>query len=184
MDGIDFKRAWSLEAQEDTVLHVISRLYERGRLAVAAAPSPSAKVLVCVGEKPEAMSAGFVLQQMVQRNLQSVTCLVRQPQHVAATASFAVIILSSGVLEDTLFAENLLEIRPLADTKRNRASLDRTLVLTSFLTRKAYISIVSVNDGSFEFPPMEFYAQVASSKDKVKTTRKTVVDNVRARIFF
>ncbi len=107
------------------MLHVISKIFERGGMAVDAAPPPSsAKVLVCAGERPEAMSAGFVLQQMVQRNLQTVTCLVRQPHHVAATASFAVIVLSSGVLEDAFFAETLLAIRRLARQSKIHSSLE------------------------------------------------------------
>lgn len=40
LHGIDLKRAWSLEAQEDAVLHVLTRLYNcPGRLATPA-PAP------------------------------------------------------------------------------------------------------------------------------------------------
>jgi len=131
------KRAWSLEAQEDAVLHVLTRLYNRpGRLATPApAPLGSAKIVICVAETPEATSAGFILQQMVQRNLQIFTFLVRQPSQVSI-ATCALVILSQGILTDANFAQTLLALR------------------------KAHASIVPINDGSFYFPAMAFYADV------------------------
>lgn len=111
--AVKLKRRWSLEAQEDAVLKVLSVLYDREIAEVAPAPAPSsANVLVCVAEQNEAISGGFILQQMVQRYLQSVTFLVRSPSQVEQTkAMFALVILSKGILEDTSFAQTLLAIR-------------------------------------------------------------------------
>ncbi|CAK8993410.1 unnamed protein product [Durusdinium trenchii] len=138
LPGVDLKRRWSLEAQEDAVLQVLTAVYERGpRVEVATAPSvKSAKVLVCVTEEAEAISAGFILQQMVQTKLQTVTFLARTPEDVFESASFALVILSKGILEDCGFAQILLAIR------------------------RASVALVPVNDGSFDFPGLEFYQQV------------------------
>ena len=76
---------------------------------------PGAKILVCGAEAPEAVSTGFILQQMVQRNLRTFTFLVRESSQVSSSsATFALVILSRQILADESFAQTLLALRRLA----------------------------------------------------------------------
>ena len=68
---------------------------------------------MCVQQVPEAISAGLILQQMVQLHLRSATYSLRAVEEVAdaSKASFVLFLLSRGVLEDVLFARCLLSCR-------------------------------------------------------------------------
>ncbi|CAE7632015.1 unnamed protein product [Symbiodinium sp. CCMP2592] len=144
LEGYALSRHSSLEEQERLVLDVAAAVLRGARRADVAPQGSvsSARILLCSTERePEAISTVLILQQMVQQQLRIATFRVRSLKDIAAasSASFALVLLSKGVLEDPDFALQIGQMRAQA------------------------LSFVPVNDGTFQFPPSDFYMQAGES---------------------
>jgi len=135
-------RASSLEEQELVVLKLASTVLPGSALQFEAPKHglvTNARVLVCSSElEPETISTRLLLQQMMQQQLQVAVFSAQASSDITAAqkASFIVVLLSRGALEDATFAQLALSIR------------------------SARLDFVPVNDGSFQFPSPEFYRKV------------------------
>ena len=99
---------------------------------------------------------------MVQQQLRIATFRARSSKDItaAASASFALVLLSKGVLEDPDFALRIAQMRALARKLRFGEGHGRGLFLmpASFPGAQG-LGFVPVNDGTFQFPSPDFYMQ-------------------------
>ncbi|CAK9038848.1 Uncharacterized protein SCF082_LOCUS22793 [Durusdinium trenchii] len=137
-------RSCCLEEQETTILQVLhagvtdaASSAELGA-GLPRANSAGAHFLVVAMEEPEAISTGMILQQMVQLHFQVSVFFVRHAEEIsdALKATAGLFLLSRGALEDPRFASCLLAAREMS------------------------LEMISVNDGSFQFPLPDFYTEV------------------------
>eukprot|EP00931_Biecheleriopsis_adriatica_P048436 TRINITY_DN27982_c0_g1_i1.p1 TRINITY_DN27982_c0_g1~~TRINITY_DN27982_c0_g1_i1.p1 ORF type:complete len:1575 (+),score=273.60 TRINITY_DN27982_c0_g1_i1:585-4727(+) len=187
---LSMPRFGELEEQENSVLQLMATCHLRRRPFMEKARAGQDASVLILGHTAEAevLSTCMVLQTLLQRMLQQVTCIVRTDAELKdclVEAKFAVVVLSRGILESPVFAKMLLEtlayngweasqdscpdvlsMRPhksirSACSNRSRASSVRSRNSRRQTDTNGQVKMITVNaDLGFEFPSEEFYKRL------------------------